>query len=52
MHSIPALTRPLALYPSRLARQFGFHLGPLASPSPSELLVPLVAAAAAAFLIA
>ena len=37
---------------SRLARQFGFHLGPLASPSPSELLVPLVVVAAAAFLVA
>ncbi len=37
---------------SRLARQFGFHLGPLASPSPSELLAPVVVLAAAAFLIA
>jgi len=37
---------------SRLARQFWFHLGPLVSPSPSELLVPVVAAAAAAFLAA
>jgi hypothetical protein len=37
---------------SRLARQLGFHLGPLVSPSPSELLVPVVVAAAAAFLVA
>jgi hypothetical protein len=37
---------------SRLVRQFGFQLGPLAWPSPAELLVPLVPAAAAVFLVA
>lgn len=37
---------------SRLARQFGFQLGSLAWPSPAELLVPVVPAAAAAFLVA
>ena len=37
---------------SRLVRQFAFHLLPLVWPSPSELLVPVAAGAAAAFLVA
>jgi hypothetical protein len=37
---------------SRLLRQLGFQLGPLALPSPSELLAPVAAAAGAAFVVA
>lgn len=36
----------------RLLRQLGFQLGPLASPSPSEVLAPVAAAAAGAFVVA
>ena len=36
---------------SRLARQLGFHLGPLAAPSWGELLVPVVPAAVVMFVL-